>query len=88
MAAGLPKYPSAMDLDQLRTTAAYQVGDPVHHNGVVYRVVARYYRRSQQTILYDLLEVVRPGGTPRRTNAVPERYVHKPSLRTLGLGER
>ena len=74
-----------MDRAELERIALFKVGDPVHHNSGIYRVSARYYRRSAEVILYDLVEVVRPGQRAGKRSKVPEHQVHKPSLQTLGL---
>ena len=67
------------------STPLYAVGDPVHWRGKVYRISARYWRRSTDAFVYDLIEVVRPGSSPRSQHKVNESELHKPSLYTLGL---
>ena len=86
--AGKPDKPMHPDLTALEAQAAHRVGDIVHWRGTVYRVIARYWRRSTGRIVYDLLESVRPGATPRRQYKVAEAECHKPSLHTLGLAPR
>jgi hypothetical protein len=70
---------------QLDARARHKVDDWAHYNGNVYRVIARYWRRSTDKIHYDLRESVAPGHRPRFQYKVLEQFVHKPSLHTLGL---
>lgn len=72
---------------ELMQRAAHRVGDVVHWRGTVYRITGRYWRQWNDSIVYDLLESVRPGsGTPRSQRKVLEKECEKPSLRSLGLG--
>ncbi|MBK6774690.1 MAG: hypothetical protein IPG74_02185 [Flavobacteriales bacterium] len=70
---------------QLDARARHKLTDGVHYNATVYRVIARYWRRSNDKIYYDLREMVPPGRQPRYQYKVLEQFVHKPSLHTLGL---
>ena len=67
------------------STPLHNVGDPVHWRGKVYRISARYWRRSTDAFVYDLKEVVAAGRTASTQSKVLERELHKPSLYTLGL---
>lgn len=85
MGPALTKWPSTMNTEALKARALYHVGDPVHWRGSVYRVTARYWRRSLDSLVYDLLEVVPPGRTPRVQNKVREVEMHPPSVHSLGV---
>jgi hypothetical protein len=41
---------------ELKARAKYEVGERVSHHGAPWFVVARYWRRSTDAILYDLKE--------------------------------
>lgn len=43
-----------MDLTELLSIAKFQVGDVVLKFGEPHRVVARYYSRTRQNVVYDL----------------------------------
>ena len=60
----LTKEEKALVVAGLRARARYTLGEPVHWRGAVYRITARYYRRSIGWILYDMKEVVE-SGSPR-----------------------
>ncbi len=83
---GLLNSPSIMPVPkEIIESVAHKVGDPVHYAGIVHRVSRRYYRKSTGEILYDLVEVVKPGGIPRHPSGIPEKHVTKPTLGSLGL---
>jgi hypothetical protein len=74
-----------MDLEVLTARARFAPADYVHYQATVYRITARYYRPSADLIVYDLLEIVRPGHRPRVQHRVPDQRLHRPSLHSLGL---
>jgi hypothetical protein len=74
-----------MDTEALKARARFSVGDPVHWRGGVYRITARYWKRSLDWIVYDLMEVVAPGRSPRAQRRVREVELDVPSVRTLGV---
>jgi hypothetical protein len=74
-----------MDTDELKARALFDVGAPVHWRGTVYRVTKRYWRRWNDTIVYDLKEVVPAGRSPRVQNKVREVDMHPPSVYTIGV---
>jgi hypothetical protein len=83
---GATDSPSIMaTLPELESRALFTVGQPVHWRGSVYKVTARYWRRWNDSIVYDLVEVVKPGRSPRHQRKVREEEMSKPSLHTLGL---
>lgn len=45
-------------LPELESRALVTVGQPVHWRGSVNKVSGRYWRRWNDTIVYDLIEVV------------------------------
>lgn len=70
---------------EFESRALFAVGQPVHWRGSVYKVSARCWRRWNDSIVYDLVEVVQPGRSPRHQSKVREVELSKPSLHTLGL---
>jgi len=58
---------------QLKERARYIIGEPVVWRGVVYRIAARYWRKRNDSIHYDLREA-NPvqGGYPREVPKIPE----------------
>ena len=74
-----------MNTDELKARARFDKGSIVHWRGSVYRVTARYWRRSLDWLVYDLMEVVAPGRSPRAQNKVREMEMETPSEHTLGL---
>lgn len=75
-------------LAELQTRALFKVGEPVHWRSTVYKITARYWRRSNDTIVYDLMEVVRPGASARHQRKVRENELARPSPYTLGIDVR
>ena len=74
-----------MNTDALKARALFEVGNPVHWRGSVYRITARYWRRSLDSFVYDLMEVVAPGRSPRAQQKVREVEMHPPSVHTIGV---
>lgn len=70
----------------LAKRAKYIVGVPVYWRGTMYRISGRYHRRSMDTIVYDLREIMADGGYGRfqkkrrelELEDVPEREDGKP----------
>ena len=58
---------------QLKQRALYIIGEPVVWRGVVYRIAARYWRKRNNWILYDLREAnPAHGNYPQEVNKIPE----------------
>jgi hypothetical protein len=75
-------------VEDLQARARFKVDDVVHWRGSVYRVTGRYWRSWLNSIVYDLVEVVALGKSPRHQTKVLEKECHPPSPYTLGIEER
>ncbi|MBP7409393.1 MAG: hypothetical protein KA941_11605 [Flavobacteriales bacterium] len=58
---------------ELQARARFKVNDAVYWRGAVYHVVARYYRRWMDEIVYDLKEIVPPKKSFRFQKKVREK---------------
>jgi hypothetical protein len=58
---------------ELAARAKFKVNDVVNWRGTVYHVVARYYRRWMDEIVYDLKEIVPPKKSFRFQKKVREK---------------
>jgi len=58
---------------QLKERARYIIGEPVVWRGMVYRIAARYWRKRNDSIQYDLREAhPARGNYPQEVRKIPE----------------
>jgi hypothetical protein len=72
---------------QLKQRARYIIGEPVVWRGVVYRIAARYWRKRNDSIHYDLREANPASGAyPTEVQKIPEQDLSEfaRSVRPLG----
>jgi hypothetical protein len=60
---------------EVQQHAHYSVGEVVHWRGSNYRVIARYYRRSMNMVVYDLEEESGNSRTARFQRKIREKEI-------------